>query len=285
MKIFTSVFLRSYLLQGFWNYAQMQNVGAFFALTPALKEIYKQDEQGLRHAAARSLEAFNTNPVLSTYVLGALIGQERKIAAAPLTPSQPALPAGLPAAAPQRQDEEREYRIIRAGTANTAASLGDRLFWATLKPLSLVLCLAVLLGAQVQILHEDLPSGGAGFAAALAVFASLLLYNVPAIAARVKGLIDGLRGTEDDFYGLIKINWNRIIYFLKTLGQIFTVFVIFCGLYLRFRGADFNAELAARFALCAAFVVLSIFMKKLNIPNMFLYLGAAAFFTAASLLA
>jgi hypothetical protein len=285
MKILSRVFLRSYLLQGFWNYAQMQNIGALFALTPALEDIYKQDAQGLRRAAARNLEAFNTNPVLSTYVLGALIGQERKIAAAPLAPVRPGPCAGLPAAPLSRQDEEREYRIIRAGTANTAASLGDRLFWATLKPLSLVLCLAVLLCSQVQIMHEDLPSGGAVFEAALAVLASLLLYNVPAAAARVKGLIDGSRGTEDDFYGFIKINWNRIIYFLKTLGQVFTVFVIFCGLYLRFRGTDVNIDLAARFALCAAFAVLSIFMKKLNIPNIFLYLGAAAFFAAASLLA
>ncbi|MDR0734806.1 MAG: PTS system mannose/fructose/sorbose family transporter subunit IID [Elusimicrobiota bacterium] len=279
MKILLSVFLRSYLLQGFWNYAQMQNIGALFALTPALKYIYKKDAEGLRHAVARNVEAFNTNPVLSTYSLGALIGQERKISATPIV-SAPSL-----SAAPSRQDEEREYRIIRAGTANTAASLGDRLFWATLKPLSLVLCLTILFGAQVQILHEDMPSGGAVFEAALAVIASLLLYNVPATAARIKGLADSFRGTEDDFYGLIKINWNKIIYFLKTLGQVFTVFVIFCGLYLRFSGESVNVDLAARFALCAAFVVLSVFMKKLNIPNMFLYLGATAFFTAASLLA
>ena len=127
MKILSRVFLRSYLLQGFWNYAHMQNIGVLFALTPALNDIYKRDAEGLRRAVARNIEAFNTNPVLSTYSLGALIGQERKIAAVP--------PADVPASALSRQDEEREYRIIRAGTANTAASLGDRLFWATLKPL------------------------------------------------------------------------------------------------------------------------------------------------------
>ena len=284
MKILSSVFFRSYLLQGFWNYAQMQNIGALFALTPALKDIYQNDAEGLRRAVARNLEAFNTNPVLSTYSLGALMGQERRIAAAPPIP-EPAHFVAVSAPASSRHNEEREYRIIRAGTANTAASLGDRLFWATLKPLSLVLCLTILLGAQVQILHENLPPGGAIFEAALAPIASLLLYNVPAIAARFKGLIDSFHGTEDDFYGLIKINWNRIIHFLKTLGQIFTVFIIFCGLYLRFSGEAVNIDLAARFALCAAFVVLSIFMKKLNIPNMFLYLGATMFFTIASLLA
>ena len=272
MKIFkpVSLFFRSFLLQGFWNYAQMQNIGVLFILLPALKRIYKNDKEGFRNALARNMEAFNSQPVMSAYSIGAMLQQEQKIAAAP---------------PPARPEEEREYRIIRVSTANTAASIGDRLFWGTLKPLSLTLCLVVLFGEEVQVLYEGAPAEAVAFAAALALAGSLLIYNVPALAARFKGLIDSYGGNEENFYGLIKINWNKALYFLKTLGQIFTVFIILYGLYIKFRGAPADIGSATKLSLLVSFLVLGIIMKKFNVPAVVLYLAATAVFVAASVLA
>jgi PTS system mannose-specific IID component len=270
MKNKLSLFFRSFLLQGFWNSAQMQNIGFLFIVMPTLKRIYKDDKTGYRRAIARNLEAFNSNPVLSVYSIGALIKQEEKLAA-------------LPEAA--RASEEREWRIIKVGLSNTAASLGDRLFWATLKPLSLVLCFVILFAGETEFLHEEGFKGGFYFTVGLALAGSLLLYNLPAIVARYRGLSDSYYGTEDTFYGLIKINWNKIINFLKTLGQVFTVFIIFFGLYVRFRREAVDADSITRVSLLLAFIILSIFMKKLNIPNIFLYLIGTMVFAVASFLA
>jgi mannose/fructose/N-acetylgalactosamine-specific phosphotransferase system component IID len=249
----------------------MQNLGVLFIVGPSLKRIYNNDKDGYRRAVARNLEAFNSNPVMSTYSIGAMIKQEEKISAC-LNEQD-------------RYDEEREWRIIKIGTANTAASLGDRLFWATLKPLSLVLCFVVLFGVEADVLQEEVFQGELLFVVFLALAGSFLLYNLPALAARYGGLVYSYGGDEENFYGLVKINWNKIIYFLKTLGQIFTVIVIFYGLYIRFKGTTLDPDTITRLSLLIAFIILSIFMRKLNIPNIFLYLIATVVFSVASFLA
>lgn len=265
-----NIILRSFLLQGFWNFSQMQNIGALFILMPSLRDIYGKDKVKFARAVARNLETFNSHPVMSTYSFGAMLKQEQRIAACPLE---------------KLQEEEREWRIIRASTANTAASIGDRLFWATLKPLSLVLCFAILSTGRVNVLMEGIYKGEMFFIVTLALGGSLLVYNIPALAVRAKGLVDSYNGGEDNFYGLINLNWNKVITFLKTLGQIFTVFVIFYGLYIRFRDSSMDADFITKLSLLVAFIILSIFMKKLNIPNIFLYLIATIVFGIASFLA
>jgi len=270
MKKLLPVFFRSFLLQGFWNYTQLQNIGMLFIMMPSLKRVYKDNKEGLKRAMVRNLESFNSQPVMSTYSIGAMLKQEQKVAAA--TPMS-------------RPEEEREYRIIRSSTANTAASLGDRLFWATLKPLSLVLCFFVLFSGEVQVLREEAHDGEIVFIVMLALIGSLLVYNVPALVTRFKGLLDSYNGSEDDFYGLIKVNWNKVIYFLKTLGQIFTVFVLIYGLYIRFKDSEIDVDYVTRISLLAAFLFLGVLMKKLNIPSVALYIAATLVFAAASFLA
>jgi PTS system mannose-specific IID component len=264
------IFCRTFLLQGFWNYGKLQNVGLLFITEPALKRLHSANPPMYKRSLARTLEAFNSNPVMSTYSIGAMLKQEEKIAVCPLA---------------ELHDEEREWRIIRSSTANTAASIGDRLFWATLKPLSLVLCFVILSAGEIHVLKEEMYRGEMLFSVLLAIGGSLLVYNIPAIAARYKGFLDSYNGTEDNFYGLINLNWNKVIAFLKTLGQIFTVFIIFFGLYIRFKDAMLDADFITRASLLVAFIVLSMFMKKLSIPNIFLYVIATVVFAAASFLA
>ena len=190
MKIdFFKIFLRTFILQIFWNYRKMQNVGRLLVVLPLLQQLYKDNPQMLKRAVARNLDAFNTNPVMSSYSLGALIKQEEKISSAE--------PVALLA-------EEREWRIISVSTANTAASLGDRLFWATLKPLSLVLLIIVLYTVQIYTLKNLETSKEMLWGAVMAILISLLVYNIPALIVRYKGLKDSYNGTEDTFYGLIK---------------------------------------------------------------------------------
>lgn len=269
MKNKLGIFLRSYLLQGFWNYAQMQNIGLLFILMPSLKDIYKDNKDGLANAATRNLEAFNSHPVLSSYAIGAMLRQEEKLVSFP-----PEILA----------NEEREFRIIRASTANTAAAIGDRLFWGVLKPLSLLLCLLVLFICGVQICSYNFTENNLTLICAAGLAISLLAYNIPAVFARLKGFKDGYNGNENNFYGLIRINWNKIIYALKIFGQICAIIIIFWGLYARATDLDTGAEYIIGVSLLVAFMFMSVLMRKFHIPNAVLYLIASVIFAAASFL-
>ena len=270
MKIdFFKIFLRTFILQIFWNYRKMQNVGRLLVVLPLLQQLYKDNPQMLKRAVARNLDAFNTNPVMSSYSLGALIKQEEKISSAE--------PVALLA-------EEREWRIISVSTANTAASLGDRLFWATLKPLSLVLLIIVLYTVQIYTLKNLETSKEMLWGAVMAILISLLVYNIPALIVRYKGLKDSYNGTEDTFYGLIKLNWNKIIYALKTIGQTLTIGIFIYSLYISFAGESLSADVLTRTALLISFLVLSFWTRKFNIPNVYLYIAATLVFCSASLI-
>lgn len=270
MKNIFSIYIRTFFLQAYWNFARLQSIGMLYIMGPVLNRLYgKRPEMYLR-AKSRNMETFNSQPCMSTYSIGAMIKQEEKIATV--------------RTAEALLKEEREWRIIRASTANTAASIGDRLFWATLQPLSLVFCFVILFIGQVDILREEIVSEQSIIAAVLAIAGALLMYNIPALLIRLKGLKESYNGTEDNFYGLINLNWNKTMSFLKLLGQIFVVFVISFGVYVRFRGSAVDADFIARISLLAAFLVLSIFMRKMNIPYIFLYLIATLVFGIASLI-
>lgn len=268
MKInFFKIFLRTFFLQIFWNYRKMQNVGRLFIVLPVLENLYKDRPEMLKRSIQRNLDVFNSNPVMASYSLGAIIKQEEKISQIPNV---------------KLLGEERELRAISISTANTVASIGDRLFWATLKPFSLLLLIITLYTVQVYTFKNlDTPTERF-FAAVGAVIFSLFVYNIPALIVRYKGLKDSYYGNEDNFYGLIKVNWNRLIYTLQTTGQILTFGIFIYSLYINFAGEGFSVDLLTRTALLVSFLVLSIWTRKLNIPNIYLYIVATIIFCVAS---
>lgn len=263
--------MRSLLLQGFWNYKKMQNVGMLFIMYPYLCMLYEAKDKFFKRSVLRNLENFNTNPVMVSFCLGAVMKQEKILSK--VTDNLSVFYA-----------QEREWLNIRASIATTVASLGDRLFWSTLKPLSLVCAFVVLCLGQVHFLNDSSNAGSLGFAVLFATVLAFLVYNIPVFITRYKGFKLGYDGTEENFFGLINVNWNKIIISLKTLGQILTVFVFIYGLYYYFAGADIDAYLITKITLMFAFVMLSIFIKKWNIPNIYLYLGSVLVFTIVALL-
>ena len=262
---------RSLFLQSFWNYKKMQNIGMLFIMYPYLDSLYPVKDKFFSRAILRNLETFNTNPVMVSFCLGAVMKQEEILAK--VTNNLPVFYA-----------QEREWLSIRASIATTVASLGDRLFWSTLKPLSLIFAFAVLCLWQVPFLNDTANVEGLGIAVVLAAVLAFLAYNIPVFVTRYKGFKLGYDGTEDNFFGLIEINWNKIITVLKTVGQILTALVFVYGLYYYFSGVILDAYLITKITLLSAFVVLSVFIKKWNIPNIYLYLTSVLIFTIVSLL-
>lgn len=261
---------RSLLLQGFWNSRKMQNVGMLFIMYPYLFKLYAATPKFLRRSLQRNLETFNTNPVMVSFCLGAVMHQEEV-----LLKMRTNIDAFY--------EQEKEWVIIRSSIASTVASLGDRLFWSTLKPLSLVLAFTVLYLGQVYVLNDSVQVNNLVPVVIGALVAAFLAYNLPVFITRYKGFSLGYKGTEKNFFGLTQLNWNKVIIVLKTIGQGLTLFVFVYGLYFYFAGTVIDAETMSKVILLASFIIFSVFIKKWNIPNIYLYLVSVLVFTLVAL--
>lgn len=116
------VALRTFLVEAAWNYKGMQNLGFCSAIMPALKRVYSG--QALIEAAKRHLSVFNTNPVFSGFIVGAIAEMERSSAA-----------KGRP--------NEQLAEGMKSRLGGAFGAIGDELLWASARPL--LACLAVLM--------------------------------------------------------------------------------------------------------------------------------------------
>jgi PTS system mannose-specific IID component len=151
-----SVFGRSLFMQSVWNPRRMQNVGFCFALMPVLRR-KGLDRSARREFLERHLGFFNTNPVLASYVLGSAARAEME-------------------AAPRSGDAGADVQDVKRGLAAPVATIGDALLWASLRPL------AGLVGCALAIEMR-----------LWAPVVLLLIYNVPSLYLRARGLAVGLR--------------------------------------------------------------------------------------------
>lgn len=136
------IYFRSFFSQGSFSVKHRQNIGFAFCLEPAGKKIWK-DREDLRKFYLRHLEFYNGNPFMVTLVLGAVARMEERL---------------------RDNDGVREEDIDRfkAAVGPAVGSVGDRFFWRTLRPFSLVLGLLVayfagVWGAAVFLVLFNLP--------------------------------------------------------------------------------------------------------------------------------
>lgn len=113
-RLFFKIYLRSFALQGSWNFERLQGLGALYVMTPALTFFF----QGADRLAAfrRHLGYFNTHPFLATSVFGTAIHYEERIA------------AGL--------ETENGFDDYRQMVMAPYTAMGDALFWGGLRPLA-----------------------------------------------------------------------------------------------------------------------------------------------------
>lgn len=152
-RLRAQVLLRSFAIQGSWNYHTLIGAGFAFALLPVLRSLYGPDRDRLNGSIRRHAGLFNSHPYLATLALGAVARMEA-----------------------EGEDPELVERF-KLALRGSLGSLGDRLFWAGLRPLCLLAALVLFLL-------------GAGWGVVIAVF--LLTYNVAHLAARSWGLVTGL---------------------------------------------------------------------------------------------
>lgn len=62
-----------------WNYEKYQGLGYAASMIPALKEIYKDDPEGLHEAVHNHMQFFNSNATTSTLIMGATLAMEEEL--------------------------------------------------------------------------------------------------------------------------------------------------------------------------------------------------------------
>jgi mannose PTS system EIID component len=145
--------LRSFLVQGSWNYETMIGTGFAFTLLPLLRFLHPTDLEARRSAMKRHAEIFNSHPYLATVAIGAVARLEVD---------------GTPPEVTER---------FKSALRSSLGSLGDRLVWTAWRPATLLLGVLLLL---------------AGTAWWLAVVVFLLVYNAFHLALRAWGLRRGV---------------------------------------------------------------------------------------------
>jgi PTS system mannose-specific IID component len=156
-----NVFLRSFLIQGSWNYRSLCGSGFGFALLPVLRRIYRNDPERLREAVQRHTELFNTHPYLSPLALGAV-------------------------AVLEVEEKPEVVTRFKAAVRGSLGTLGDRLVWSGWRPVCALAALTIAaLGAPWWV------SVGAYF----------VIYNIGHVALRAYtfrlGLAHGRRVGEE----------------------------------------------------------------------------------------
>lgn len=139
------MFLRSFLIQGSWNYRTMIGGGFGFAVLPALRWLFRTDRKALVEAVGRHSEHFNAHPYMAGLAVGSTVRLEVE---------------GAP---------EDAVRRFKSAVRGPLGGLGDRLIWAGWLPTTL------LTGLILTFL---------GAPPAVAVITFLGLYNLGHVAFR-----------------------------------------------------------------------------------------------------
>lgn len=150
-----STWLRTFVVQGSWNYHSLVGSGVAYALLPVLRRVHAGDPVRMRQALRDHLGSFNAHPYLAPLAVGALARAER-------------------------DGEDREtIRRFRRALSGPLGSLGDAVVWCRWRPF----CVLLALGAWLL----------AGFSAAGAVLLFLGVYSVGHLALRGWAFVAGWR--------------------------------------------------------------------------------------------
>lgn len=180
-------FLRSFAIQGSFNYRTLIGAGFAFALLPVLRAIHGDDEAALTEAVRRHSGLFNSHPYLSPTALGAVARMEEE---------------GQDAAVIDR------FKMAVRGSLGT---LGDRVFWAGWRPI----CVLGALG----LLALGLP-----WWAVVGCF--LVVYNAGHIAIRLAGFSLGLSAGLQVGERLRAFPLGKLQQGLTTAGAFFAGLVV-----------------------------------------------------------
>lgn len=129
-KDLNSMFLRSNLLLGSFNFERVQNMGFCFVMIPAIKRLYAPGKER-NEALQRHLEWFNTQPWLTAPIFGVVTAMEEEKA------NKGDLPGSSIAA-------------MKIGLMGPLAGVGDPIFWGTARPVLAALGASLAMAGSIS---------------------------------------------------------------------------------------------------------------------------------------
>lgn len=217
-RVFVSVFYRSFFLQTLWNFEGMQNVGFAYGILPILRRIYP-DPEARKKALLRHIGFFNTHPYMVNMIFGLVAAMEEEASKDP-------------------SKDPEEIVKTKNNIAGPLAAIGDSFFWATWRPFSVILTIALIL------LLWDQHSIRGTLAPPLFFIG---VYNMVALPFCYWSLLMSFR-LQNKVIGLIAgIDFQRSVDLLRTMGKLIitAAFILYVA---RFSGGFMmGAVLAAAF--------------------------------------
>ena len=114
-KTLRHVFNRHYQLLGCFNYERQMSTGYAYTMMPALKELYKDDPEGLKEAVKRHLEFYNCATSTSPFLIGLTCAMEEQNASEP------------------EEYDAGSITSVKAALMGPLAGIGDSFFWGTFR--------------------------------------------------------------------------------------------------------------------------------------------------------
>ncbi len=186
---FLSMYVRSFFIQGSFSLKFRQNVGFAFCMEPVGRRLW--DNGGDRRAfLARHLEYYNGNPFMITLVLGAVARLEELYRAGD----------GI---------GERDILGFKRAVGAATGSVGDRIFWSTLRPLSIIAGLMTALFYGI-------------WGAALV----MLLFNAPNLVLRWFWLKKGYSLGTGVVSEIRNRNIDRVVRHMESLKTLIAAFLV-----------------------------------------------------------
>jgi PTS system mannose-specific IID component len=177
--VLLSTFLRSFTIQGSWNYRTMIGGGFAFAMLPVLRWVSGADSKAMARGVTRHSEHFNAHPYMASLALGATARLE-------LDKSDP--------------EEIERFKLAVRGPLG---SLGDTLIWMAWRPTAALVALAAAV------------VGGPPW---LVVVVFLVLYNFGHLLLRSWGFIVGVRYATKVGERLERARLSRVAVRVSVLG-------------------------------------------------------------------
>jgi len=178
------IFCRCFFIQASWNFKSMLGLGFCYSTIPIAKRIYKTKDQS--KFFKRHLEFFNAHPYFAPWCLGAVAKLEEE-------------------AQLKKWDNMKPISIFKERMAGPLGSIGDQYFWTGVKPATAAT--GVLLGLLI------------GW---LAIPIYLLIYNVPHIFIRAKGVSLGYKKGFDIVSDISVRKFQKIFNVFAVLGVLIT---------------------------------------------------------------
>ncbi|BBM18412.1 MULTISPECIES: PTS system mannose/fructose/sorbose family transporter subunit IID [Enterococcaceae] len=153
-QTFRKMFLRSFLLQGTWNYINGAGIGACYMMIPFIKKLYPNPEDKEKRTAAlkRGMGYFNITPAVAPFPLSiaSRMEEENKVTT---------------------EFDPNSINAVKASLMGPLSGIGDSLFWGTIR--------VIAAGIGISLAETGNVLGPIIF---------LILYNIPNILTRWYGL-------------------------------------------------------------------------------------------------